>query len=209
MPNIIADISGNYDALMRLLTAMPEDEVISLGDMIDRGPESKALLEWFMAHGSAVLANHEHMMLDYCQGGGYYLPGTWELNGGDATLKCYGGIVPEQVLDWIRQLPLYRETEGCLISHSFVCPGCSLEEACDLGNSSLDVRCRRSILWCREPPARMQQYRMQIAGHNAQFGLREFSDEYGTFAICLDDSWRGKLTGIHLPSFEIYQVACV
>lgn len=208
MPNIIADISGNYAALMRLLAQMPEDEVISLGDMIDRGPNSRAVVEWFMAHGRAVLANHEHMLLDHCRGIAYYTPGAWEINGGDATLTAYGGTIPEDVLDWIERLPLYLEIEGCLVSHSFVYPGYSLEQACDLGSSSRDSRFDRSIIWNRDPPRRMPKYMRQIAGHNSQFGLREFSDRKGVFAICLDDSRHNRLTGIHLPSFEIYQVEC-
>ncbi|MGE0225053.1 MAG: metallophosphoesterase [Acetobacteraceae bacterium] len=208
MPNIIADISGDYAALLRLLAKMPDDEAISLGDMIDRGPDSRAVVEWFMANGRAVLANHEHMMLDYCRGADYYTPGTWETNGGDATLASFGGAIPEEVLDWVEQLPLYLEVEGCLLSHAFVCPGRSLAEACDLGAGSYDARFDRSLLWNREPPRRLRQYRMQIAGHNSQFGLRKFSDWRGVFAICLDDSRRGRLTGLHLPSMEIYQVEC-
>jgi serine/threonine protein phosphatase 1 len=208
MPNIIADISGNYSALLRLLAKMPDDETISLGDMIDRGPDSRAVIEWFMQHGRAVLANHEHMMLDHCRGTGYYSPGTWEINGGDATLASFGGVIPEGVLAWIEQLPLYLEIEGCLVSHSFVCPGCTLAQACDLGTGWHDPRCDRSLLWNRAPPRRLPQYRLQLAGHNSQFGLREFSDRKGLYALCLDDSRRDRLTGIHLPSMEIFQVAC-
>ena len=86
MPNIISDIAGNFDALLRLLTKMPDDEVISLGDMVDRGPDSKAVINWFMSNGRAVIGNHEHMMLDHCRQTGFYEKGMWELNGGDATL---------------------------------------------------------------------------------------------------------------------------
>lgn len=208
MPNIIADISGDYAALLRLLAKMPDDETISLGDMIDRGPDSRAVVEWFMANGRAVLANHEHMMLDHCRGTGYYTPGSWEVNGGDATLHSFRGAVPAEVLDWIERLPLYLEIGDCLISHAFVYPGSTLAEACDLGAGSRDARFDRSLLWNREPPRRLRQYRMQIAGHNSQFGLRKFSDWRGEFAICLDDSRRGRLTGLHLPSMDIYQVEC-
>lgn len=208
MPNLIADISGDYAALLRLLAKMPDEEAISLGDMIDRGPDSRAVIAWFMAHGRAVLANHEHMMLDHCRDTGYYLAGTWEINGGDATLSSYGGVIPEEVLAWIEGLPPYLEIDGCLASHSFVAPGITLAEACELGDNSRDARFERSILWNREPPRRLRPYRLQIAGHNSQFGLKEFSDWRGRFALCLDDSRRGRLTGLHLPSLEIYQVEC-
>jgi len=208
MPNVIADISGNYGALTRLLARMPDDDTISLGDMIDRGPDSRAVIEWFMEHGRAVLANHEHMMLDHCRGTGYYAPGTWEINGGDATLAAFGGTIPDEVLDWTGRLPLYLRIDGYLVSHSFVAPGLTLAEVCDLGTDFSDPRCDRSILWNRELPRRLRPYRMQIAGHNSQFGLKEFTDWRGAFALCIDDSRHGRLTGLHLPSMEIYQVEC-
>jgi serine/threonine protein phosphatase 1 len=99
MPNIIADIGGNFDALMRLLSKMPDDKVISLGDMVDRGPDSKAVIDWFMSNGHAVIGNHEHMMLDHCRKTGYYESGIWELNGGCTTLASYSGTISENILD--------------------------------------------------------------------------------------------------------------
>jgi len=206
MPNIIADIAGNFDALMRLLKKMPDDEVISLGDMVDRGPDSRAVIDWFMSNGRAINGNHEHMLLDYCRKTGFYQEGMWMLNGGIATLASFRGVIPDDVLTWLERLPLYMEIDGCLISHSFVAPGYSLREVCDIGPSSLDIKCERSIIWCRDAPRRMRKYKMQIAGHNSQFSLRTFSDGRGDFAICLDDSRHRRLTGMHLPSLEIYQV---
>ena len=40
MPNVIADIAGEYQTLLALLKKMTDDEVISLGDMVDRGADS-------------------------------------------------------------------------------------------------------------------------------------------------------------------------
>jgi hypothetical protein len=191
---------------MRLLKKMPDDEVISLGDMVDRGPDSKAVIDWFMSNGRALMGNHEHMLLDYCRNTGFYEGGMWELNGGIATLRSFKCAIPDDVLAWLERLPLYMEIEGCLVSHSFVAPGYSLREACDLGQSSGDSKCERSIIWCRDAPKRMHEYRLQIAGHNSQFSLKSFSDEQGDFAICVDDSRHDRLTGIHLPSLAIYQV---
>ena len=61
--NIIGDIAGNYLTFLALIKKMPDDPIVSVGDMIDRGPRSKEVLEWFMRHGSALLGNHEHLML--------------------------------------------------------------------------------------------------------------------------------------------------
>ena len=121
-------------------------------------------------------------------------------------LASFSGAIPEDALKWLEQLPLYMVMEGCLISHSFVAPGHSLQEACHLGQSYSDSNCATSIIWCRDLPQRIQRYKMQIAGHNSHFSLRRFSDKRGDFALCLDDSRHKRLTGIHLPSFEIHQV---
>jgi hypothetical protein len=206
MPNIIADIAGQYNTFLELLKKMPDDEVISLGDMVDRGPDSKKVIEWFMKNGKAVFANHEHMMLDACRyGSKYYGPDIWTWNGGGATLDSFERGVPNEVLDWVEKLPLYMEIDDCLISHSFVYPGYNLIDACDLGTSSLSEKCDTNIMWNRCHPQRIEKYKMQICGHNSQFGLRRWADEKGEFAICLDDSRRKVLTGMHLPSFQIFQ----
>jgi hypothetical protein len=204
MVNIIGDIAGQYDAMLRLLQKMPDEETISVGDMIDRGPKSKDVVEWFMKNGKAVLGNHDHMMLDAVRGSGYYEEGLWCYNGGMATLNSFGGRIPDEVLTWVENLPLYMEIDGNLVSHSFPY-WYGLEESCDLG-VSIQYRGERTIIWNRDRPVRFPEYKMQIAGHNSQWGLRRFSDDKGEYAVCIDDSRNKKLTGIHLPSYKVYQV---
>lgn len=67
---VIGDLHGCYSLLERLLTAVnfdtSQDRLFSVGDIIDRGPDSLRCLEllkepWFFA----VQGNHELMMLDY------------------------------------------------------------------------------------------------------------------------------------------------
>lgn len=202
--NIIGDIAGRYDELMLLLDKMPQDaEVISVGDMIDRGPKSKEVVEWFMKNGRAILGNHETLCLDFygkmdCPYN-YYPANCWSWNGGDATLVSFEGNVPAEVLTWMEHLPMYLEIEGCLVSHSFPLYSETLEEACDLGNS-IYGRDEYSIIWSRIPPNRRDEYILQIAGHNSQWGLRWFEDDDGKYALCLDDSRKGGcLTGAYLP----------
>lgn len=219
MVNVIADIAGHYKTLQALLKKMPDDEPISLGDMVDRGPRSKEVLDFFMNNGKAVLGNHEHMMLSACRGSRYYNTGLWQYNGGDATLRSYGAeaggylefvgkenVVPEEVLEWLETLPLYIEMDDYFLSHSFVVDPeteGSFEHAIALGKAAADSPW--SIIWNRREPSRWNKYKLQLSGHNSQFGLRRFSDDNGDFAICLDDSSKKVLTGIHLPSEEIFQ----
>jgi serine/threonine protein phosphatase 1 len=71
---IVGDIHGAFSLLEKALEEAdfdPEkDRVISVGDLIDRGPEPLRCLEflkqpWFFA----VRGNHEDMFLDMCSGG--------------------------------------------------------------------------------------------------------------------------------------------
>ena len=53
--NIIGDIAGRFDELMLLLAKMPEsDKVILLGDMVDRGSQSKQVIEWAMTNPNVI-----------------------------------------------------------------------------------------------------------------------------------------------------------
>src|SRR3990167_4499879 len=111
MVNIVGDIAGRYDQLLALLKKMPDDEVISIGDMIDRGPKSKEVIEWFMKNGKAILGNHEHMMLDFYRNENYYEHDVWQQNGGSVTLTSFDPaerhrafeVVPIKVLSWVKR----------------------------------------------------------------------------------------------------------
>jgi hypothetical protein len=208
--NIIGDIAGQYDAFLKLVEKMPAGKVISVGDLVDRGPKSKEVVEWFMNNpeAEAIYGNHEHLMIDTYRKTNYYEDGTWYVNGGSKTVKSYGKWVqdiPEEVIKWLENRPKYLLINGVFVSHSFLAPNYSLEEALDFGESYMDQKCDPSIIWNREPPIRRPEYKLQVAGHNSQFKLRRFVDDQGEFAICLDDSNNDKLTGLHIPSMEIYQ----
>lgn len=69
---VIGDLHGCYELLMRLLDALQFDpacdRLFSVGDLIDRGPDSLTCLQllaqpWFFA----VRGNHEKMLLDFFQ----------------------------------------------------------------------------------------------------------------------------------------------
>ncbi len=215
MTNIIGDIAGEYKTLLKLVDKMPEGEVISVGDMVDRGPQSKEVLDYFMntPNTRAIMGNHEHMMLDHITKGGFYGSHIWLWNGGKTTLRSFeptGELqnpVPTKYLEWLAKLPKYIEIDNCLIAHSFIrgyFQKDDLKVACDLGKTVTDKE-ETTIIWNRAEPRRRDEWRLQICGHNSQFGLREWRDEEGLFAICLDDSRQRVLTGLHLETMTIYQ----
>jgi hypothetical protein len=131
---IFGDIAGNYNTLLALLNKKPAGAIpVSVGDMVDRGPRSKQVLEYFMHHGLAVMGNHEHMMIDHftriLQGKpGYYEHGVWSWNGGDTTLNSFRFKTGEDedgdpiwspdvdvdadIINWLSNLPLYLKFDA-------------------------------------------------------------------------------------------------
>jgi len=100
----IGDVHGRRDLLAALLIAIGEDigastaRIVFLGDIIDRGPESRQCLDLVirtLEHypGSRlILGNHEEFLLSFLDAGSDR--GTaarrWLPNGGSETLHSYG-----------------------------------------------------------------------------------------------------------------------
>ncbi|MBD2035311.1 serine/threonine protein phosphatase [Leptolyngbya sp. FACHB-321] len=132
---IIGDVHGHFEGLMSLLTlaASPADKLYFLGDLIDRGPQSKQVIDFVKDGGHAcLLGNHEAMALGALLGdANSYL--NWLRNGGTQTLKEYGGITEglnafTANLDWLQSLPLYLDLGDLLLVHAGLMPGLPLEE---------------------------------------------------------------------------------
>lgn len=107
---VVGDLHGcrrELDALLQQHQFDPQqDLLISVGDIIDRGPDSLgclALLEepWF----HCVRGNHEEMALSALQGQEMAL---WQMNGGDWFFRLRGAelIAARHALQRCRELPL-------------------------------------------------------------------------------------------------------
>lgn len=215
---IIADIAGQFDALTRLISKFNRDEkFILVGDLIDRGPQSREVIEWTMSNPNvqALMGNHEHMLLDwynkmtnplyFCQ----YDKTAWISNGGFATLRSYGADfndpesaknIPAEHIDWLSSLPIYKEF--CLESlhdRFFV------SHAAWIHGSSSDY----DRIWNRKEPWPMVGS-LQVFGHNSHWGLKRFNREDGSlYAICIDQSRSEVLTAYNSKNGEITTVPYV
>jgi serine/threonine protein phosphatase 1 len=91
----VGDIHGCFTALTTLATFVPfepHDVLITIGDYVDRGPNSCAVLDWLIAyqrrsHLVALRGNHEIMMLQAREGKEQLR--RWLEAGGDAALASY------------------------------------------------------------------------------------------------------------------------
>jgi serine/threonine protein phosphatase 1 len=88
---VIGDLHGCYELLQQLLQHLQfdhdRDRMFSVGDLVDRGPNSYECLQlidepWF----HPVLSNHEKMMVDAFNGN--YLGNFWSLNGGSWGMEA-------------------------------------------------------------------------------------------------------------------------
>jgi len=126
---VIGDIHGELKALRGLLDYVqpgPTDLVIALGDYIDRGEDSKGVVDSLIeltqsTNFIGIRGNHEQMLLNVLDGS--MKPKPWLTYGGDATLRSYGvskvcDFLPQEHLEFFKTLCDYAETDGFLLTHA-------------------------------------------------------------------------------------------
>ncbi|WP_377192375.1 metallophosphoesterase family protein [Ruegeria meonggei] len=159
----VGDIHGQLGMLQNALSRIeadggPDARVVFLGDYVDRGPDSRAVLDLLIAGQQAgrnwvmVKGNHDRMMARFVQEreiADKQLPITlnW-LNprlGGRNTLASYGvevtdndriyqvheracAAVPPAHLDFINALPAYHQEGDLLFVHAGIRPGIPLAQ---------------------------------------------------------------------------------
>jgi serine/threonine protein phosphatase 1 len=146
----IGDIHGRLDLLEGAEAAVAAradgaaHKVICLGDYVDRGPDSKGVVERLMARAGdsgwiCLKGNHEAMMAQALNGGRRIDFAHWMQNGGDRTLESYGCEVAPEHLAWLESRPLTHREGRRLFVHAGIDPTAPLE---DQGEGTL--------LWIRE-----------------------------------------------------------
>ena len=125
----IADIHGcckTFQALIKKLKIKGSDHLYLLGDYIDRGPDSKSVLDLIMnldCNVVALMGNHEDMWIRASGEIGDPLLcdadiNIWMENGGQATLKSFAGIDTKPYLAFLRNLPPFLELDDFYLVHA-------------------------------------------------------------------------------------------
>ena len=133
---VIGDVHGHYDTLVALLDSISptsSDRVYFLGDLIDRGPKSAQVVDLVMRNKFHCLrGNHEEMLLDVVGTGevSIELYQSWLYSGGHSTVESYDSKIPQEHIDWIKNLPLYADLGDYWLVHAGVDPNIPLSEQC-------------------------------------------------------------------------------
>jgi serine/threonine protein phosphatase 1 len=151
----VGDIHGSLAKLRSLMAACEAHAagrpmtLVFVGDYIDRGPDSRGVVDYLLARQArpgervvALMGNHEAMALAAIDG--RVPPRLWLAQGGLATLESYGvarpGDLPRRHLDWLRALPLSHDDGRRFFVHAGIDPG-----------TPLDAQDEKDLLWIREP----------------------------------------------------------
>lgn len=212
----ISDIHGclrHFKALIRKIDLKPEDTLILMGDYIDRGEDSKGVLDYIIelkdrCNLITLLGNHDAMLRDTL-----YTTDSekrdrwgnvWLSNGGLKTLESYGcGVevifepekIPKKLQEhwWlIREMPLYHITDTHIFVHSTPRSDVDIEE-----HSEEELIWRRPSKSDRDGFYKHMSGKVVISGHTAQNGVPMFLSDHN---ILIDTGcfFSGVLTAIEI-----------
>lgn len=161
----VGDIHGHYDKLLAAHALIEADmaahgaeaSVIHIGDLCDRGPDTRKVIDYLMSGMSSgrdwlvLKGNHDQMLLDFVDGGSESNPKlkggtTWlhSVMGGKATLASYGlkkslletkeafvrrvrAAIPPEHISFLRGLPVWLRADGMIFVHAGIRPGFPIE----------------------------------------------------------------------------------
>ena len=203
----VGDIHGcstQLEALLLGVVPTPSDNFVFLGDFVDRGPDSAGVISRVLTlsrshRATALKGNHEQMMLEARTSNDKRA--DWLSNGGDATLRSYGGIhatladIPSDHWKFIEeQLVDYLETDSHIFVHASAYPDMAMDEQPDY-----------MLRWesCDTITAH-ESGKTIVCGHTPQKTGRPLNKG---FAVCLDTNAcrGGMLTCLDTVSGRIWQ----
>ena len=171
---IIGDVHGKYNKLLELLDKIPkEDKICFVGDLIDRGRDSKKVVKLIRDNNYYVIkGNHEQMA---CEDFNF-----WIQEGGKIAIKSYSKKSSEDInykeeyqnnqklkndIEWFKSLPIIIKFEidnekPLYVSHSGI-------ELYENDEDILEKNDVDTILWNRRTMSEVD-FAVNIHGHSPQ-----------------------------------------
>ena len=213
---VITDIHGCAETFRYLvekqLKMTPSDILYLLGDYIDRGPDSKGVLDYIFELANSghqvkcLRGNHEQFLLDARRGPEDHQ--FWLENGGHEALESFHAItvfdIPAKYIDFLDSLTYYIELEDFFLVHAgfnFSSSNPFLDKDAMMGIRNMNIN--RSITKSKKiihghTPTRLSEIKKKISDPN--------NDD-----ICLDSGCffnnypeLGNLVALELNSWELY-----
>lgn len=231
----VGDIHGELSHLLKLWKRLPEldphDTLVFMGDYVDRGPDSRGVVEFMMTLPERTQAklvllcgNHEDGWLRAANGGFPHFTepevnGCWKCassflgkpaevppNEEEKAQIASASFFPPGVIDWMSQMPLWYEDHHAIYVHA------GLQPTDGVFPHPSEVKNRLALLWARSNEF-FTQYRGKrvVCGHTATLDLPQElsmytpddpSDIWMTQNVCAIDTKCGKTDGF-LSALEL------
>jgi len=204
---IIGDIHGCYAELQDLLAKAAltsDDQIISIGDMVDRGLDSASVIEFFRdtPNADSIMGNHERKHVRWFDD--QVEPAASQI----ITRKQITEDIYPEVIGFMSDLPHYMDLPDALLVHGFYEPGVPLEdqrETVIVGTLSGEDYLRKRFSWPWYE--RYDGEKPLIMGHRdytEKMQVLNYKDRvWGIDTRCV---YGGSLTGLLLPDFKLISV---
>lgn len=222
---VIGDVHGYYDKLIALINKLPnkfKSKICFVGDLIDRGPDSKKVVDLVKEHNyDCVLGNHEQMCIEF-RGNPYNMTGGYGQstlnpfgsNGGVLTLDSYGdlGLLQNDIETFFTKLPIFKhypiknsDGKSLIVTHS-----CCLNYMNDVEDfENFDHIDIDDIIWNRDiqyiNSIKESKNYFNIFGHTIT-NEPIINEKFAAIETGVANKYGGKLTCLAYPSMKIYQV---
>ena len=203
----VGDIHGSYEKLLELLDKIDidfsSDQLVFLGDYIDRGPSSFEVVEHLVKlqaehpHTIFLKGNHEEMFEKYLSGVDRI---TYLINGGQQTLDSYlrhprepdDPLIPADHQDFFNSLRLFYETDNYIFVHAGLRKKIALEK-----------QKQEDLLWIRRKfiETKYDFGKQVVFGHTP---LQEPLMQPNKIGIDTGAVYGNKLTCVRLPDLVFY-----
>jgi serine/threonine protein phosphatase 1 len=201
----IGDIHGCSIALAALIADIdpqPHDAIVTLGDYVDRGIDSKGVLDQLIelsarCHLVSILGNHDQMMLRARKGPSEFR--FWMQIGGDAALDSYSSTgtldrIPVEHFSFLEHCVSDYVTDTHFFVHANYKP--------DIPIDQLDDQTLRWLSLRDSVPGPHCSGKIAVLGHTPQEEVLDLG-----YLICLDTGCcsGGWLTAMDVVSGQIWQ----
>ncbi|MBI5733293.1 metallophosphoesterase [Candidatus Jorgensenbacteria bacterium] len=216
---IIGDIHGCFDELMELLDVVgpgKDDRIIGLGDLVDRGPKSPEVVNFFRTtpNATSLLGNHERKHERFPRGlihpDHFTKSQQVTVAQFEARNKISVQTSYEEALEYFRTLPLYIDLPEAILVHGGLIYGVSFAEQDErilTGAAFMEANARSPqglFNWCHLYPSNEKPV---IFGHKT-IGIPPWPlpQRENLWPIDTGCARGWLLTALTLPDFKVYQV---